>query len=86
MKIKWTETTQDRYYEMLEVLPPEVMTGLGFLMGEPFTHGTCTVTGNTLPRCEPYAQVGERFFVGSENLTVPEFQRLTTADVTGAAA
>lgn len=32
---QWIEVTEERYDEMLGVLPPEIMTGLGFLVGEP---------------------------------------------------
>ena len=32
------EVTGDRYYEMLNVLPPERMRGGAFLVGEPFDH------------------------------------------------
>jgi hypothetical protein len=53
----WKESTEKRYWEMLEVLPPAAMTGLGFLVGEPFDHGTCTVKGFTLPRYSAFAEI-----------------------------
>jgi len=34
----WIPTTENMYYEMLEVLPPEAMGNGGFLVGEPNHH------------------------------------------------
>ena len=34
----WCETTENMYYRMLEVLPPEAMGNNCFLVGEPYTH------------------------------------------------
>jgi hypothetical protein len=38
------ECTEERYDEMLGILPPALMLGKGFLVGEPFDHRTCSVT------------------------------------------
>jgi hypothetical protein len=35
---KWKEVTEDRYDEMLGVLPPIAWTDYGFLVGEPWDH------------------------------------------------
>ena len=37
--IKGEEVTRERYYEMLEVLPPQAMVQNAFLVGEPTDHG-----------------------------------------------
>lgn len=34
----WTEVTEQRYDEMLGVLPPAIYTQHGYLVGEPVTH------------------------------------------------
>ena len=34
----WKRTTEAKYDEMLEILPPALWTGLGFLVGEPLDH------------------------------------------------
>ena len=35
---KWIETTEERYDEMLGVLPPAYWSSIGFLVGEPMDH------------------------------------------------
>lgn len=82
--VDWTEIDEARYDEMLCVLPPETMTDLGFLVGEPTCYDRCSVTGDVLPKWGAFAQVGERFFEASDPLTVPEFNALTSDDVLGA--
>lgn len=41
--------SEERYHEMLEVLPPIAWMNKGFLVGEPWTHRTCKVTGMVQP-------------------------------------
>jgi hypothetical protein len=43
------ECTKESYYEMLEVLPPEVWTGKGFLVEEPHDFRKCRATTLLLP-------------------------------------
>lgn len=76
----WKEINAERYDEMLGVLPPEIMTGLGFLVGEPFSHVPCPVTGRIAPNFAAFAQVEGRFFEGP-NMTLAQFKRLTAAEV-----
>ena len=38
------ECSEERYDEMLGVLPPALWLSKGFLVGEPFDHRTCKVT------------------------------------------
>jgi len=38
------ECSEERYDEMLGILPPAVMLGKGFLVGGSFDHRTCSVT------------------------------------------
>lgn len=40
--MKWIRVTRDRYWEMLEVLPPAVMGGGAFMVGEPMSHDPAT--------------------------------------------
>ena len=75
--ITWKQTTEEKYWEMLEVLPPATMTGLGFLVGEPLTHGSCPITGKFGPLFEAYAQVGPEYYVASAPMTVGGFKTLT---------
>ena len=84
--VKWSKVTEDKYWEMLEVLPPAVMTGLGFLVGEPLTHGACPVTGKFGALYEAFAKVGKDYYVASEAMTVGGFKTLTPKSVTGGRA
>ena len=68
--ITWTETTEERYYEMLSVLPPACMRGGGFLVGEPYDHDA----GNGQPRYDAFRSRGGRFEASSRPLTVAEFR------------
>lgn len=77
---KWNEVTEERYDEMLGCLPPRLMSGHGFLVGEPFTHRTCTVSGNVLPDWAAFVHVNGRYFEGP-NMTVPEWRALNPMTV-----
>lgn len=68
--ITWTETTEDTYWEMLEILPPAAMARGGFLVGEPMDHHA--VSGQ--PRFAGYIQRGQLFFEASRPLTEAEFR------------
>ena len=67
--IIWTETTQEKFYEMLECLPPAAMKNGGFLVGEPWDHHA--LTGQ--PRYAAYKEVGESFLCASRPMTRNEF-------------
>jgi hypothetical protein len=54
------QVTPERYYEMLEVLPPAIMTLNGFLVGEPVTHNN---HGLPLYDCY-YEKNGQYFYAG----------------------
>lgn len=60
---EWEETTEEKYYDMLNVLPPAAMCNGAFLVGEPWDHHA--VTGR--PRFSCYRMTnfqheGEKFF------------------------
>jgi hypothetical protein len=75
--MKFKRVTQERYYEMLEVLPPAKMTGFGFLVGEAWTHRPCAVTGRMLPAFAAFAEwPRDRFFESEGPMTIPEFAAL----------
>jgi hypothetical protein len=79
--MKWKETTEGRYWEMLEVLPPAVQTGAGFLVGEPWTHDA-----QDRPMFQAHVQIGERYFECLEPMTVAEFRALTKFNILAAVA
>ncbi len=74
IQVNWQPTTETTYWEMMEVLPPALMNPGGFLVGEPFDHGRCAVTGGIRPRYEAFIQIGDRFYVSGRALTIPEFK------------
>ena len=63
--ITWTETTEERYFEMLEVLPPAMMLGGDFLVGEPWDHHA--ISGE--PRFAAYRQRGDKFYTANRPIT-----------------
>lgn len=74
--ITWKRVSQETYWEMLEVLPPECMTGLGFLVGEPVDHNA-----EGQPRFEAFAEKGDSYFVADRPLTVAEFRAVQPQEV-----
>jgi hypothetical protein len=69
------EVTEARYYEMLNVLPPERMRGGAFLVGEPFNHNAAGE-----PRFDYFYQKDGRYYYGGL-LTTREFDTLYEAEL-----
>lgn len=71
----WEETTEERFFEMLECLPPAYQTGGerggAFLVGEPWDHHAATGR----PRFAAYREIGDKFLVASRPMTVQEFKK-----------
>jgi hypothetical protein len=67
----WREVSEAHYDEMLGVVPPALMTGLGFLVGEPMRHNR-----NGEPEFCAFANMGGRFFAADVPLTIREFRAL----------
>lgn len=74
-------TTEERYYDMLGVLPPADRTGSGFLVGEPYDHRPCRVNSTVQPTYQAFFQSGdERFFECREPMTKAEFRHYSLND------
>lgn len=75
--MKFTKTTEEKYWEMLEVLPPEIMTGYGFLVGEPMDHNA-----NGYPRFAAFVEypIGT-FFESTGPMTISEFKALNPTEI-----
>lgn len=73
--VEWSETTEEQYWEMLEVLPPACMLAGSFLVGEPWDHHA----GSGLPRFQAYLKQGDKYLVSNRPLTVTEFKSIVTA-------
>ena len=65
----WTKITKERYWEMLEILPPACMTGNGFLVGEPWDHNS-----DGQPRFAAFVEIDGDHFEASGPMTVAEFK------------
>lgn len=68
--IQWEPTTEDKFNEMLDVLPPAYYSGRGFLVGEPYDHHA--TTGR--PRYQAYKFDGESYWASNRPLTILEFK------------
>lgn len=64
----WIPTTENMYWEMLGVLPPEKMIGTNFLVGEAMRHNT---QGEAVYSC--FTKWGDTY--KAKNMTVAEFMR-----------
>jgi hypothetical protein len=69
--IQWHVTTEERYHEMLNVLPPAMWIAGGFLVGEPDDHHA----GTGQPRFRGYRQIGSDYFVSSRPMTRAELRK-----------
>jgi hypothetical protein len=81
----WKEVTEEQYDEMLGMLPPASMRApmgaqSGFLVGEPFTHRRCNVSGEVRADYAAYVMVDGKCYAGP-NLTMPEWRALDVATV-----
>lgn len=71
--VEWEPTTEDRYHEMLEVLPPIVWNRAGFLVGEACDHHARTGE----PRYQAFTKLGNAFRCSNRPITVREWRALT---------
>ena len=74
MTLKWKQTTKERFWEMLGVLPPTIQTGAGFLVGEPWRHRICAVSHTVEPAFQAHVQIGEKYYEADQPITIAEFK------------
>jgi hypothetical protein len=67
--IEWLQTTEEQWWEMLEVLPPAAMFGNGFLVGEASDHHA----GNGQPRFQAYIKRAGQHYAATRPMTRKEF-------------
>jgi hypothetical protein len=83
--IAWKLSDSESYWYGLECLPPAMQTSVGFLVGEPYSHRTCGVSGRPdTATFTAFAEIGEAYFKAVEPMTCREFMRLCAADVLAA--
>ena len=70
--IAWEEVTEERFYDMLECLPPAAGTKgwREFLVGEPYDHDA--LSGE--PRYQGFRRTSSGYFASSRPMTVTEFR------------
>lgn len=73
--ITWSPVTEEKYTEMLEVLPPALWEGRWFLVGEPWDHDA----GNGQPRFAAYGAIGGKYYTASRPLTRKEMREQLNA-------
>ena len=74
--------TEERYNEMLEILPPRMWVGKGFLVGEPNNHRLSMMAG--LGWADTYAaffRLNDKFYCSNGDMTVAEFNKVNHADI-----
>jgi hypothetical protein len=74
------ECTEARYDEMLGILPPALWVGKGFLVGEPYDHRKCKITGKVSPTYSAFFHAFGRFFEG-DPMTTAEFVNFDVNDL-----
>ena len=79
MQPEFKKCDRARYMELLEVVFPVAQRSTGFLVGEPYTHRECTVTGRYLPAYTPVVEWGSVYWEGTTAITVPEWRALNPA-------
>jgi hypothetical protein len=73
------EITEDRFFDMLGALPPIDHKGTSFLLGEPYSHRHCSVTGECAPTYAGFLQIGDSYFETREAVTRKEFQGILSS-------
>jgi len=68
--LAWVGTSEARYHEMLEVLPPAAQLGSAFLVGEPYDHHA--LTGR--PRFSCFKREAGLYFRSSRPMAFAEFR------------
>lgn len=68
----WSEVSEERYWDMLEVLPPAAMRRGAFLVGEAQDHHA----GTGRPRFSCFKEQDGKHYALSTPITIDEFRRM----------
>jgi len=74
-------STQEQYDEKFDMLPPLGVTGNGYLVGEPWSHRVCHVTGHYSPTFPAMVKRNGKYFASCEGITVAEWRALDLAQL-----
>jgi hypothetical protein len=76
----WQSCTEETFWEMLGCVPPAYHAGGAFLVGEPYSHRRCRITGEVRATYQGYREFScANFETTSEPVTRPEFLELLKA-------
>jgi hypothetical protein len=73
------EVDKARYDEMLGVLPPALWVDKGFLVGEPFDHRRCKVTGRLTASYAAFIRYRGKYYESEGAMTAAEFKAFDPA-------
>lgn len=76
----WLETTERRYNDFLNMVPPALWTSKGFLFGEACMARICMVTMKKSTTYVPFVSAFGHFYEG-DPMTVAEFDRFDVNDL-----
>jgi len=68
--ITWEPSTYEAFDYGLNVLPPAIWIGGGFMIGEPYDHDA----GNGQPRFQAFRQLGDKYEKANRPMTRAEFR------------
>ena len=74
MTMKWKRVPEARFWEMLGMLPPAYQSGLGFLVGEAWTHGRCSVSHEVVPMFQAFIEKSGRYYEAVGPMSIAEFR------------
>jgi hypothetical protein len=74
-------STQEQYDEKFDILPPLEVTGNGYLVGEPWSHRVCHVSGHYSPTFPAMVKRNGKYFASCEGITVAEWRALDLAQL-----
>jgi hypothetical protein len=80
------QVSEDRYYDMLGAVPPRLMTGTAFLVGEAYDTRQCAITKLHCFTYEAFMERDDKFYEASEPMTVAEFQDMLSLNPSAGAA
>ena len=78
---KWRPVTEERFDEMLGIMPPLAWTSKGFLVGEAWSHRECRITGIVRATFTAFAKVDGQHYEALSDLTYPEWGAITRQDI-----
>ena len=70
------QTDRQNYDEKFDVLPPLGVSSAGYLVGEPWSHRVCHVTGRYSPTYQALVRRNGKYYQSCEGITLSEWRAL----------